>query len=96
MNYVNSIGLKAYHSVFNITVQLVLVKLLYPKRVQETWMGGGLRSSCSLLLASLRGRGGMCFPLFPPYRLPAPNYVPFLLADLLLIDLSCVVAGFSI
>ncbi|MEM2869631.1 MAG: hypothetical protein QW379_04320 [Thermoplasmata archaeon] len=76
MNYVNSIGLKAYHSVFNITVRLVLVKILYPKRVQETWMRRRAQVLLFFIISFVEGSWGDVLSSLPTLQATGAELCP--------------------
>jgi hypothetical protein len=81
VNWVWSLGLTIFHAVWSISIPILLVTLMFPRRAKEPWVGRRTLRVLGVLLAADVAFG---FLALTPYRPPA---IPYLLAALAVIGL---------
>jgi hypothetical protein len=84
VNWVWSLGLTIFHTVWSISIPILLVTLMFPHRANEPWIGRHLFRALAVLLAADVVLG---FTALTPYRPPA---IPYLMAILAVIVLCAV------
>jgi hypothetical protein len=74
VNWVWAVMLTIYHSVYSITVPIVLIELTYPERKRERWLSNKVLVAVSVLLASDVILGFLLFAFLSGYWPPLPQY----------------------
>lgn len=80
VNWVWSVMLTIYHSVYSITIPVLLVELAYPKRRNESWLGDRMFRRVLALLGFVVVLGLVLFSMELGYWPPAPQYALSILA----------------
>jgi hypothetical protein len=84
VNWVWSLGLTIFHTVWSIAIPILLVTLMFPRRAKEPWIGRRMFRALAVLLVADVVLG---FTALTPYRPPA---IPYLMAILAVIVLHAV------
>ena len=74
VNWVWSVMLTIYHSVYSITIPVILVELAYPRRRDESWLGDRMLRRVLVLLGFVVVLGLVLFSVELGYWPPAPQY----------------------